>query len=71
MLFIHNVKKIKGAAHKVGDVDSTCERASNLIKQQDKLNLLQPGQDAQYESILYVPQTTTCCVDADLKSSTT
>ena len=25
-LFTHNVKKIKGAAHKTGDVDGTCIR---------------------------------------------
>ena len=26
MLFAHKVEKIKGASHKNGDVDSTCQR---------------------------------------------
>ena len=36
VLFTHNVKKIKGAAHTNGDVDDTCKRGFILGK-----NLLQ------------------------------
>ena len=31
MLFIRNVKKIKGAAHKNGDVDGTCKQTISLF----------------------------------------
>ena len=35
-LFTHSVKKIKGAAHKNGDVDSTCEKGLRAYPHQAK-----------------------------------
>ena len=29
--FIHNVKKIKGAGHKSGDIDGTCKQALKFV----------------------------------------
>ena len=31
VLFTYNIKKIKGAAHKNGDVGDTCERAFKSV----------------------------------------
>ena len=39
VLFTHKVKKIKGAAHKNGNIDSMCKRAFTLI---DNLSVSAP-----------------------------
>ena len=40
MLFAHKVEKIKGASHKNGDVDSTCQRGyKNVVYEKHVLIL--------------------------------
>ena len=43
MLFTHNIKKIKGAAPKNGDIDSTCKQAFSSANKMVRIPILIDG----------------------------